>query len=179
MTDSPGSVWVRTVPDPDGTYHPVLEIDEDTAFPLTPDTAHAHATAVLAAVARAEYDAAVLHQMGSGGEQNRQHAGQLVRALREDRPPIAWPSPLTLDPGVSAFTGRPFVVVQIHGRPVGQWTPQDARGHAVHVLEVVEGARLDTAYHQRLVGFGVDPGKAARIVDDLGNHREAEPTGGP
>lgn len=111
MTDSPGSVWVRTVPGPDGTYHPVLEIDDDTAFPLTPTTAHAHAVAVLAAVAHAEYDAAVLHQMGSGGQQNQQHAAQLVHALREDRPPIAWPSPLALDPGVSAFTGRAFLTV--------------------------------------------------------------------
>jgi hypothetical protein len=163
-------VWARTVPDLDGTYHAALEIDDDTAFPLTDTTAHAHAVAVLSAVARAEYDAAVLHQLG-GPPEDQIRAGQMVSVLRDLRAPIAWPSPLTLEPGVSAFNGRPFLTVNIHGRPVGQWTPSDARGNALHVLEAVEAASLDTDYGRVLRDVGVPAEQARTVVADLATHR--------
>lgn len=174
MTGRPAAstIWVRTVPTSDG-YQAVLEIDDDTAHPLTAAVAHAHAAAVTAAVARAEYDAAVLHQLGRDPRHSTipAPAGHLIRTLRAARPAITWPTPLTIEPGVSAFTRDPFLTVLIHGRAVGQWTPDDARGHAIHVLEVVEGAALDGAYRQALCTLGVAPGDAGWIIGRLGEHR--------
>lgn len=176
MTDDPGTVWIRTTPAAHDTYRPVLEIDDDTAHDLGGGTAWRHAHAVLEAVARAEHDAAVIRQMGSPDADNAQRAAQLVALLREDRPPIEWPTALTLEPGVSAFTGDAFLHVSIRGRAVGQWTIADAREHATAALEADSVATLDGAYLHLLKACGVPATKALSVVDDLAQHRQR--TGG-
>ncbi len=172
MADS--CVWIRTTPDLDGIYWVVLEIDDDTSHPLPVASAMVHARAVLAAVARAEYDAAVVRQMtkvGKAGDKDHRHAATLVGMMRNDRPPIEWPSPLALEPGVSAFTGDPFLHVMIRGRIVGQWTIPDARDHAIGVLEAVEAAYLDGGYLRALRTAGIDDPQARAVVDNLATHR--------
>ena len=141
--DDPGTVWIRTTPAAHDTYRPVLEIDDDTAHDLGGGTAWRHAHAVLAAAARAEHDAAVIRQMSAPDADNARRAAELVALLREDRPPIEWPTVLTLEPVVSAFTGDAFLLVQIRGRAVGQWTTGDAREHAIAAIEA-DAAAMET-----------------------------------
>jgi len=174
MTEESRTVWIRTTPDLDGIYLVVLEIDDDTSHPLDADTAMAYARAVLCAVARAEHDAAVVSQMrkiGEGGREGLQAAAELVGSIRGDRPPISWPTPLELAPVVSTATGAPFLTVSIKVTAVGQWTMEDARGHALGVLEAVEAADLDAAYLRALRGLEIDEQRARAIVADLANHR--------
>jgi hypothetical protein len=166
-----GGVWIRTTPDTFGTYRCVVELDDDTSHPITRDTAPAYARAILQAVSAAEYDAAVIRQMTQGSGLGRESAVCLVRALRGERPPIAWPSPLRLEPGVSAAAGEPFLAVWIHGVAVGQWTVGQAREHAAGVMEAVEVADLDGGYLRALRAVDVDMANARAVVGDLGNHR--------
>jgi len=169
--ESEGKVWARTVPDLESeAYYPVLEIDADTSFPLHGEVAAQHATAVLTAVAHAEYDAAVLRQFSD----DKQMAVRIVVKLRDRRPGIDWPSPLQLAPGVSAFTGKPFLHVRIYDRTVGQWEVSAARDHALYVLESGIVADLDGSYLHELKTLGVDVSRARAVVDDLVNHRDAE-----
>jgi len=164
-------VWIRTVPDLDGTYRCVVEIDSDTSHPITRDTASVYAGAVLQAAARAEQDAAVIRQI-TKVTASPERAVEVVRLLRGDRPPIDWPSPLRLEPGVSSRTGEGFLLVRIgDGDPVGQWTPAAAREHATGVMESVEVADLDGAYLRALRTIGIDETRARNVVDDLAGHR--------
>lgn len=158
--------WIRTVPSAHGTYRPALDLD-GTAYDLGGGKALLHARAVITAAERATHDAAVYKQFGD----DTTHAGHLVVALRKDRLPIDWPTPLTLEPGVSAFTGEPFLHVAVNGIVSGQWTPADARGHAAHALEADEAAELDGAFYRCLVACDIDDHKARAIVADLANHR--------
>ena len=166
-----GSVWIRTLPDLDGVYRCVVEIDDDISHPINRDTAPTYTRAILQAVSRAEYDAAVIRQLGP--KTNQQAAAQLVAGMRGERPPIAWPSPLQLEPGVSAFTGDAFLHVRVGSRTVGQWTIPDAREHATAVMEAVEVADLDGGYLRALRSIDVDEPRARTVVDDLANHRQA------
>ncbi len=175
MSGGEPSVWIRTVPDMGGTYRVVLEIDDDTSHPLDAGAAMTYARAVLSAVARAEHDAAIVRQMRKISDGNGlQMASELVGSIRADRPPIAWPTPLQLDPGVSMATGDAFLRILVKGEPVGQWTPGDARDHALGVLEAVEAADLDGAYLRALRGVGIDDGRGRSVVDDLVNYRPVD-----
>ena len=180
MTDTAADreVWIKTDPTPDGTgYVVTLEVGQDTARILTPDEAMAHAAGVLAAAHRAEYDAAVLAQLTKLGIE-RESVAMLIRQLRDDRPPLdpAATHPLTLEPCVNA-AGKPFITVASPGREQGQWTTEDARSHAIAVLECVAVADLDAAYLRALTGLiGIDRSRARRVVEDLVNHRATAPS---
>jgi hypothetical protein len=170
-TDSGGVVWIRTASDITGTYRVVLEIDDDTSHGLTREGAQAYATAVLAAVARAEYDAAVIRQITTIADLGT--AGMLVTAIRADRPPITWPTPLTLIPGVSAATRAAFLHIAIRTKVIGQWTIPDAREHAAAVLEAVEVADLDGGYLMALRSspLSIDEIVARAMINDLAKYR--------
>lgn len=170
--DGRDAVWVRTVPSiaGDRSFYPVLEIDDDTSATITPQVAAAHATAIGAAIARAEHDAFAVRQLRF--LLNRApdlpdvdgFVGHLVSALRKDRRPIVWPTPLRLEPGVSAFTGKPFLTVFVGIRAAGQWEIDDARRHVSHVFETLEAARLDGAYLQMLMDRFRVPEEDARAT---------------
>jgi hypothetical protein len=168
--DHDGKVWVRSIPDDAGRYHVVLEIDADTSQALDGAKVWLHARAVLAAVAQAEYDAAIMRQLG-GTAADDEHAARVVGHLRARRDLLAWPTPLALLPGVSAFTGEPFLHVRIRDRVVGQWTPADARDHAMGVLELDCVAGLDREYLSVLREARVEDHKARVLVDNLAAHR--------
>lgn len=168
-------VWIRTEPDLDGVYRVVLEVDDDNAYPLDEKAALQYASEILRSVAIAGYDAAVIAQMtqaGGGADNAQEVAVQLVSELRADRPPAARATPLSLLPGVSAFTGKPFLHVQINGRTVGEWSSEAARRHALAVLEAVHVAELDSGYLRALRSLiNLDEPTARAVVEDLVNHR--------
>lgn len=173
-----GAVWVRTAPVPDRTtYTLAIELTPDRAVPIPGErAAGAWSRAVLRAVAEAEYDAAVLRQVASLGL-TAEHGIRIVQDLRARRTAVRWPArdAFRLDPGVSAFTGLPFLHVVIDGKPCGQWTTRAARAHALAVMEAAVVCELDSAYRQVLVTeVGAGDDLALRAVDGLGAFRTPE-----
>lgn len=167
--DDPGTVWVRTDPTPDGVYRPTLEFGGDVAHVLDEHSAAVHALEVIGAVAEAEHDAAIVAQL-TKLTGDRDAAGLIVAGLRADRPPVTWSTPIQLTPGVSAFSGQPFLVVSVNGKQIGQWSVADARGHATYVLAAVRAAQLDSAYLRSLRSIGLDDPTARAAVGDLANY---------
>lgn len=165
-------IWVRTEPSVDGTtYVASVEFSGDRAIVLTPERATAYTRAVLDAAGRAEYDSAVFDQMKSKVEVDA--VAQVILDLRKDRPPldVEATAPLRLDPGVNS-KGKPFLGLFVDDKQIGQWDVDDARQHAMHVMEAPLAADLDAAYRRVLMGMvGLDRAVAENVVDDLGKHR--------
>jgi hypothetical protein len=167
------AVWVKTEPTVDGSAYVVtLEASDDVAVTLDPERALRYAWGVLDAAHRAAYDAAIVKQLTAIGVEV-QAAAVVVNDVRVDRPPLdsASTEPMDFEPGVAAG-GEPFLVVLINGERVGQWTVQDARGHALAILESVVVADLDGGYYRALIGgVGLDENRARQVVQDVGEHR--------
>lgn len=174
MSGEESAVWVNSAPTVDGSAYVVtLEADDDTAITFDRDRAATYALGVLDAAHRAAYDAAVFRQMTVKLGMGQADAAHVVVDLRQDRPPLASEpaAPLELDPGVND-EGRPFLGVLVNGKRVGQWTVEDARQHALHVLESVVVADLDAGYYRALTGLvGVDDTRARQAVADIAEHR--------
>lgn len=174
-------VWIKTAPDLDGVYRPVLEFDEDTSHPLDQKSAMEYAYEVLRAVAIAEYEAAIYAQLSQvmqphlgDSEELKQTIAAVLDDLRKDRAPATWSTPLQLRPGVSAFSGEAFLHVEIKGKLVGQWSMADARDHALGVVESVHIAELDSGYWRALRSLiNIEDDRARNVVQDLVNHRPA------
>lgn len=174
-------VIVRTGPARSGYgYDVILEADPDAApRRMSPSECLHYANTVLAATHRAAYDAAVIDQLTSLNH-DLEAAGQLINILRQRRKPLPDKAtrPLSFVPGVSVFTREPFLTVNLHGAPLGQWTVSDALDHATAVLELIEVARLDSGYLRLLVeDVGLDEDTALRVVDGLADHRHQGPRG--
>lgn len=165
-------VWVKTEHDPiAGHYVVTVELDADHAIGITHNTATAYASAIYAALARAEHDALVYAQLRA--RVTDAHAGSFIRDMRADRPDLdqAALSPLSITPGVN-HEGTPFLALAIDGQPVGQWTTDDAREHAGNVLEAIQVADLDTSYYRALLNFAqVEHRTALSVVADLAVRR--------
>lgn len=171
--DDEKAIWIKTEPSVDGsTYVVSLELGDDRAVVMTPERAMAHASVILAAAQRAEYDAAVVTQMRD--KVPLEAIGQLVGDLRKDRPPLDGEAiaPMEVEPAVSA-KAHPFLVVSIAGEEWGQWAVPAARAHAMNLLEAVQAADLDAAYYRALTGLvGLEEGTARQVIEDLANHRQ-------
>jgi hypothetical protein len=163
-------VWIKTDLTPTG-YVVTLDASDDNTRILAPAEALAYAAGVLAAAARAEYDAAVLKQItGKKLGLSLEAAFALIETMRKDRPPLH-PSatrPFTFHPAVT-MAGKAFLRVECEGEEPSQWTPHQAREHAMWVLESVAVADLDSGYLRTLVGSSRDT--ATQVVDDLANYR--------
>jgi len=174
VSDAESAVWIKTEPSVDGsTYMVTVEIDNDRAIALTPDSAPRYAMTILEAIARAEYDAAVYQQLHTLVP-DQLAVAQIIRDLRKDRPDIdtSATKPLEIEPGVNS-KGKPFLDVLIDGKKVGHWTMQAAREHVLAALEVTAVADLDAGYYRALIGLvGLDEARARNVVDDLQHHRE-------
>jgi hypothetical protein len=178
--DERDTVWIKTEPSIDqASYLVTIEASPDRARVLTPTDALAYASTLLGAVARGEYDAAVLAQMrmllGDGSDAD-QSIGLIIGDLRDDRPPLddSATAPLRFDPGVNR-DGEPFLGVWLEDQQLGQWTLPDARAHALAVLEAVTVADLDTGYYRTLTGLvNIEPERARTVVADLGKWRPGE-----
>ena len=170
LGDGETAVWIRSVP-AGKTFIAVLESTDDSSLPLTFETSAAYAQSILAAVARAEYDAIVLRQLSDKLKLDLQTAGQMVGDLRADRPPAVSSFPLRLKPGVNSKK-EPFLTVEINGEDVGQWDLEAARKHALAALEAPYVADLDAGYLRALIGVvGVEEHVARNVVADLEVHR--------
>jgi hypothetical protein len=186
VTDTPDAgdadltLWVEQALDPaTRRYVPSLRLGTET-IALTAKLAVGWARDVLAAAHAAAYDAAVLDQLTTSGLPP-EHIAQVIRDLRADRPgrrTLELLPQIDLVPGVSASTREPFLHVRWHGDVIGQWTVDDARGHALHLLESVQAADLDTAYLHLLVDrVHLDLNRATQLVHHLGEHfRPLTPT---
>ncbi|HEY9476374.1 MAG TPA: hypothetical protein VIS06_21300 [Mycobacteriales bacterium] len=178
MADRPrhaGGIWVSSDVAADGTYIVTVDYDDNHSRPLDRDTAVRYATTVLDACQYAEHDAAILAQLTKKLRIPVQAAAEFIAELRQDRPPLdcAALTPLGLEPGISARTRRPFLVLYLDGQPWAQWDVADGRQHAHAVLDAVPAVDLDAAYYRRLTGaMGVDPDQARQVIHDLANFRD-------
>jgi len=63
---------------------------------------------------------------------------------------------MTLVPGMTK-NGKAFLTLHVNGQPVGQWSPDDARGHARGVLDSIAVIALDDGY-LKVLTCGRSPG---------------------
>jgi hypothetical protein len=169
------SFLINTEPSLDGkTYVVTLSLSDDFALTLTPPRAMAYSNGLLAAVADAEYDHAILRQVTEKLGLDERTAMELVADVRKDRP-AREAAGLRFVSGVSQRLREPFVQVQgvVSDRPYGQLDAAAARRHALHVIEAVPAADLDAGYYRTLRSLvGVDEGVARQCVEDIGAHRQ-------
>lgn len=153
---------------PDGTYGVTLRRGETSRW-LTREQVYAHAAEVVTAARRAEYDAALLRQLHGELGLPVQEVGMTVQTIREQRVPLDVEAlnPLRLEPCATP-EGKAFLVLSIGAHKVGQWTPGDARRHAMACLDLAEVVRLDNGYFAFLTGGdGVPEGPARAAVAGL------------
>lgn len=178
--EEPDAVWVISDVMPDGTYAATIHAGGDVAITLDRARAIAHAGTALAAVVRAEYDAAVWRQMldviGKGlAEADAQKlTAEVIAGLRDDRPPLddSATAPFRFEPFVAYRTYEPGVFLWLNGKKISQWTVADARSHAMYVLEVTLAVDLDAAYRRHLIAaVGLEDWRARAVVGDLAKYR--------
>lgn len=170
-------VWVGSAVAPDGRYVVEIDVSDGRAHILPVDAAPAYAATVVATAMVAAYDAAVVRQIRAQAESEMPPlaVGQMIAALRETRAPLTQELllPLSLVPGVSGRTWKPFLTVLIDGKQVGQWSTKDAYSHALAVLEMAEVVKLDAGYRDFLVEtVGLDPDVAMAAVTGLADFRD-------
>ena len=170
--DQTEGLWITSDPQPDGTYTLVLSIDGDRSRALTADEAERYGRAVFAVAAAADYEQVSYTQMLDRGVP-QDAALQMIADLRRHRPPVddEATAPLCWVPGLN-HAGKAFIRLDLDGRGIGQLTPDDARGHASHVMESVPNATLDGIYRSVLVStIGLTDREARAVVDHLGSYR--------
>lgn len=161
-----------------GEYVAVVELGADQSMPLNAGNAFRYARAVAAVAQRTEYDAAMLRQMIHHLKLGKTEALQMVQEIRAARDPIDEDALglLHLEPGVTEnLRGsglRPFLTVMANGRPLGEWSIEEARSHALAVLETVEATELDAGYWRFLTGrIGAEDVPAAYMVANIARWR--------
>jgi hypothetical protein len=178
-SENDGMIWFRTEPTPDGKgYMITVDFDDDHSVALNRSEALAYASDVITAVARAEYDAAVMNQMAPKFD-DLATPFQLVKDMRADRPEFTGLGDLGLEPSAAmdslpdgGVRFRPFIAIYFKSEKIGQWDSQTAREHAIGLLEVAAVCDLDAAYVRELVGMvGLSHDAAVGVVNDLMRHR--------
>lgn len=166
-----GGVWIKSELGEDDTYHLFVEWGPDRVMPLTDEMGVDWCRTVMAAVAAAEHDATLIRHLREMKMPDPLIGSILTRARSEraERASRAFLPGITLTPGVSATTGGPFIGLH-DGRRVGQWSCQDARDHAIGILEALETVELDRILLRTLMHCGVTRDQAASLVMDLGAH---------
>lgn len=180
MTDG-GTIWVRTEPTPDGSaFMATISIGDDVVIGLDVESMGHYVANLTRVLTRAEYDALVFEQVAqvSGGTEQEilDDVEIVLRELRKKRDTIEWPSGwrLTFRDGVNP-QGDGFIAIAVDGTMIGQWTPEELRGHRNAVLEAVATAQLDENYLEVLMTMMDLPEDAARnAVDSLKEMRVYE-----
>ena len=170
--DSIGGLLVSADPLPDGTYTAVLSVNGDRSRAMDPDDIRAYARTSYAVAAAAEYEQAVYAQ-AIATEMPIKAALALVAVLRSERPPFDHDAtaPVRFVPGLNGL-GEAFIIVELDGKPVGQFAATDLRHHAAGVALVESVVALDTAFRRVLVThFGLPDRVARQTVDALGGYR--------
>lgn len=164
-------IWIRTQATADGTYRPTLELSDDHGVVLTAEMAVQHCDYVLNRVASAVMQAKIYKQMTEMGqvdfEKGQAMSAQIISDFRQDEVVPESPTAFGLRAGV-ASGGRPFLVVSIDGKDVGQWDVDDAIDHATHCLMTVHVANNDALYLRLLRSLvGLDESTGRRVVSAL------------
>lgn len=175
MTEQEESIaWIRTEPTIDGSHYIVtVSFTDDFSFTVTPTRATAYTVALLAAVADAEYDHAVLRLAQERLKLDFSTAYLLVRDLRGERPERK-AAGLAFEPLVSAEQNVPLVNIKnmTTGDYYTQWSPASCRRHALHVLEAPAAADLDATFYRILrSSVGTEEHVARNVIDDLQHYR--------
>lgn len=172
---APERLWVRSELLPDGSYGVGLSLGEDRAWVLARGAAVRHATAVIAAATAAEHDSALVATLRAK-DMPETLIGQVLVDVREgrDETRAGATRPLRLTPGVSMFTGGPFLRVHVDGVEPWRWSPADARRHAFGVLQSIAAADLDGRLRDVLVGNGVPPVSVRELIGSMGEHWPTE-----
>lgn len=159
-----------------------LSIGEDRSIILDRDQAEEYALAVLRTVMHARYDAAVIKQMRHRLKQPDQSAAHVVESLRLGRADARADdahatAPLTFVPGVSAFTGEPFVQIRFDGNTISQLDIQNATTHALGVLQVRDAVDCDTDYYRFLTtDLKIGKLRARNVIEDVALWYDDHPT---
>lgn len=153
---------------PDGRYGIVLSYGKTVRW-LSREDVTLHCQVVVEAAVRAQHDAAVFKQLHHRVGLPLEEVGLMVQQVRDARPPLDAQAiqPLGLEPGVTV-EGKPFLAIRVGGRKVGQWTPGDARDHALGCLELAAAVDLDNRYRDVLVEQVGVGDRAYQMVSELG-----------
>jgi hypothetical protein len=167
-------IWLTTEPTLDGkSFMVVIEYSKDRSIALGKQSAFEYAHKILTAVQYAEYDAAVFAQMKERLDDDVACA-QVVDDLRKSRPEVSFVGfePFALVPGVSVFTGKPFLTVMLDGKADGQMDLDGAREHALMALEALTVADLDNTYLKVMRDtIGLPEETARAVVANLVRYR--------
>ena len=174
-------LWVKSAPDSVGQYLLYLEYEysedaesQEKRLPIPLDKAGAlkWAQEVMSAVARAEYDAALVAQY-TAMNTPLDDIASVVRDVRADRAPLSClPPDIELDPSVTA-TGQPYLSLRSGGKVIGEWTMADGRQHVLDMMEAVVVTELDGQYlGYRTETVGLDGTLARNVVAGLYEGRE-------
>lgn len=164
-------IWVHTQRTIDDRgWMVTVDFSDSHTIALDPEETQTYFETVLAAAARAEYDAAVLAQLAE--RTDLQHAQITVMNLRADRPPLPVIQGWDFRGGVAARDRKGFVAAYFEGEEVFQMQVDAARGHAMHVREATIVADLDSGYRTALIStIGLDADTANAVVGNLAIHR--------
>lgn len=173
MNRDADGIWVISDLMPDGAYCAVIQFGPDLTYPITIAQATEYAAQIHAASSAATYDAGVHKQLTAKLGMSSEHTAWLVDQLRKRRGQEQWEAgPMTLIPGVSAFTGEAFVRCSTACR-TWQWSPRELLNHVNNVLTVATGTPNDAHYYNLLTErVGIEPDRARAVIDDLGSFLE-------
>jgi hypothetical protein len=177
------TVWVKSWRLPAGTGFGVSVQVEGMSWGVLPDQVGPYAALVVRRSIEAEHDAAVLSLLTSLGLPLDEAVQVVARDIRPERvTENEVTAPLTLEPGVAAKDDgggfRPFLKVIVDGLDTGQWSPRQARQHAMAVLSVLAAADLDSVMERVLVGtVGLDRPRASAVIHGLAEHWPDEELG--
>ncbi len=173
--DIASSVWVKSEPDMEGTYHLYLEFGPDDVTGITEAEALAWTQHAMWVAACARHDANI-YKMCLATGLPVESATFMIRAVRERRltrhqePPAV--VQMHLESGV-ATGGRPFIEVHRKGERLGQWTLDDVRIHVAGMLEAIATLALDTElFHVLTEQVGYPPVVATSLITGMGELRE-------
>jgi hypothetical protein len=170
--DEQGQIIVTSEVQPDGSYAVTIAFTPDNAVTLTDDQALHYAMTILELSHRSEYDAAIIKQLGKMNVNEAGAAEFISDYVRPHRAVLKTGTHLELIPGVSQRTKKGFLVIMLNGKEAGQWDVDDARSHAIGVIDTICIARLDAVYHYALAEhLKLDDAKARHFVWDIGNNR--------
>jgi hypothetical protein len=167
-------ICVTSSIDPYDRYRVHLELTPDDIVPMPAPRARAWADAILRTVSIAEYESAIVKSMLETGTTILVIA-QFVADLRIERNRGELPAQvvpgLDLEAGVRVIDSTGFVTLILHGYAFATLELPEARKHALHMLESVTAAELNTNYLRTLKVAGLPDQSARAAVSALQDYR--------
>ena len=143
----------------DHEYRVCLEVSaENVRVMLNDKQAYDHATTVIRAASRAQYDAVMLRQSATKLRVPMATVSNMLREDRKKREPLTGVStgPLHFDSGVDGKTGRGFVAVSVGVNRLTRWSMTEAHAYAMAVFGMTERAANETTTLRTLTGWGAN-----------------------